>query len=41
MALKVLFLVKEGFGGPGDSLFINCIVEDKDEKLPADHPVRV
>ena len=40
MELKDLFLVKEVYGAPAILCIINCIVEDKDEKLPADHPVQ-
>ena len=38
--IKGFIFGERGVWRPGDSLFINCIVEDKDEKLPADHPVQ-
>ncbi|MDQ6764413.1 MAG: MG2 domain-containing protein, partial [Bacteroidota bacterium] len=30
---------ERGVWRPGDSLFINCIIEDKEDKLPEGHPV--
>jgi alpha-2-macroglobulin len=38
--IKGYIFGERGVWRPGDSLFINCIVEDKDGKLPADHPVQ-
>ena len=38
--IKGFIFGERGVWRPGDSLFINCIVEDKDGKLPADHPVQ-
>ena len=32
---------ERGVWRPGDSMYINCIVEDKDGKLPKDHPVQL
>ncbi len=37
--IKGFIFGERGVWRPGDSLYINCIVEDKDNKLPADHPV--
>ncbi|MEP6926307.1 MAG: MG2 domain-containing protein [Ginsengibacter sp.] len=38
--IKGYIFGERGVWRPGDSLFINCIVEDKDAKLPPDHPVQ-
>ncbi len=38
--IKGFIFGERGVWRPGDSLFINCIIEDKDGKLPADHPVQ-
>jgi alpha-2-macroglobulin len=38
--IKGFIFGERGVWRPGDSLFINCIVEDKDSRLPADHPVQ-
>ena len=38
--IKGFIFGERGVWRPGDSLYINCIVEDKDGKLPADHPVQ-
>ena len=37
--LKGFVFGERGVWRPGDTLFINCIIEDKEKKLPADHPV--
>ena len=37
--IKGYIFGERGVWRPGDSLYINCIVEDKDNKLPAEHPV--
>ena len=37
--IKGFIFGERGVWRPGDSLYINCIIEDKDSKLPADHPV--
>ncbi|MEO8109319.1 MAG: MG2 domain-containing protein [Ginsengibacter sp.] len=37
--IKGYIFGERGVWRPGDSLFINCIVEDKEEKLPEGHPV--
>jgi uncharacterized protein YfaS (alpha-2-macroglobulin family) len=38
--IKGFIFGERGVWRPGDSMYINCIVEDKDGKLPADHPVQ-
>ncbi|MGH2563802.1 MAG: MG2 domain-containing protein, partial [Ginsengibacter sp.] len=38
--IKGFIFGERGVWRPGDSMYINCIVEDKDEKLPKDHPVQ-
>ncbi len=38
--IKGYIFGERGVWRPGDSLYINCIVEDKDDKLPSDHPVQ-
>jgi len=37
--IKGFIFGERGVWRPGDSLFINCIVEDKENKLPSDIPV--
>lgn len=37
--IKGFVFGERGVWRPGDSLFINCIIEDKSGNLPADHPV--
>jgi len=32
---------ERGVWRPGDSLFLGCIIEDKEKKLPAGHPVEM
>ncbi|KAA9041505.1 hypothetical protein FW778_05655 [Ginsengibacter hankyongi] len=38
--IKGFVFGERGVWRPGDSMYINCIVEDKDGKLPKDHPVQ-
>ncbi len=38
--IKGFIFGERGVWRPGDSMYINCIVEDKDGKLPAGHPVQ-
>lgn len=37
--IKGFIFGERGVWRPGDSLFINCIIEDKDKKLPTGHPI--
>jgi alpha-2-macroglobulin len=37
--LKGFIYGERGVWRPGDTMYINCIVQDKDNKLPAGHPV--
>lgn len=37
--IKGFIFGERGVWRPGDSMYINCILEDKSGKLPADHPV--
>lgn len=37
--IKGFIFGERGVWRPGDSLFISCIIEDRDGKLPPDHPV--
>ena len=39
--IKGFIFGERGVWRPGDSMYINCIIEDKDEKLPAGHPVEL
>ena len=39
--IKGFIFGERGVWRPGDSLFINCIVEDKESKLPEGHPVEL
>lgn len=39
--IKAFIFGERGVWRPGDSLFLSCIVDDKDNKLPADHPVEM
>lgn len=39
--IKAFIFGERGVWRPGDTLFINCIVEDKTNKLPAGHPVEL
>ncbi|MEO8762981.1 MAG: MG2 domain-containing protein [Ginsengibacter sp.] len=38
--IKGFIFGERGVWRPGDSLFINCIIEDKAGKLPEDHPIQ-
>lgn len=37
--IKGFIFGERGVWRPGDTMYLNCIIEDKDKKLPADHPV--
>jgi uncharacterized protein YfaS (alpha-2-macroglobulin family) len=37
--IKGFLFGERGVWRPGDTMYINCIVEDKTGKLPADHPI--
>ncbi len=37
--IKGFIFGERGVWRPGDTMFINCIIEDKEGKLPGDHPV--
>jgi hypothetical protein len=37
--IKGFIFGERGVWRPGDTMFINCIIEDKEGKLPKDHPV--
>lgn len=37
--IKGFIFGERGVWRPGDTMFINCIIEDREEKLPKDHPV--
>ncbi|CAN5588609.1 MG2 domain-containing protein [soil metagenome] len=39
--IKAFIFGERGVWRPGDSLFLSCIVDDKGNKLPADHPVEM
>ena len=39
--IKGFIFGERGVWRPGDSLFLGCIIEDKEGKLPADHPIEV
>jgi uncharacterized protein YfaS (alpha-2-macroglobulin family) len=39
--IKGFIFGERGVWRPGDSLFLNCIVQDRDHQLPADHPVEL
>jgi len=39
--IKGYIFGERGVWRPGDSLFLGCIIEDKDKKLPPDHPVEM
>jgi uncharacterized protein YfaS (alpha-2-macroglobulin family) len=39
--IKGFVFGERGVWRPGDSLFLGCIIEDKDKKLPADHPIEM
>jgi uncharacterized protein YfaS (alpha-2-macroglobulin family) len=39
--IKGFVFGERGVWRPGDSLFLGCIIEDRDKKLPAGHPVEM
>ncbi len=39
--IKGFIFGERGVWRPGDSMYLSCIIEDKDNKLPADHPVEM
>ncbi len=39
--IKGFVFGERGVWRPGDSLFLSCIIEDKNNKLPKDHPVEM
>jgi uncharacterized protein YfaS (alpha-2-macroglobulin family) len=39
--IKAFIFGERGVWRPGDSLFLSCVVDDKDNKLPADHPIEM
>lgn len=39
--IKGFIFGERGVWRPGDSLYLGCIIEDKDKKLPADHPIEM
>jgi uncharacterized protein YfaS (alpha-2-macroglobulin family) len=39
--IKGFIFGERGVWRPGDSLFLSCIIEDKDKKLPANHPLEM
>ncbi|MFX8500563.1 MG2 domain-containing protein, partial [Acinetobacter baumannii] len=39
--IKGFIFGERGVWRPGDSLFLGCIIEDKDKKLPQEHPVEM
>lgn len=39
--IKGFIFGERGVWRPGDSLYLSCIVEDKDKKLPKDHPIEM
>jgi uncharacterized protein YfaS (alpha-2-macroglobulin family) len=39
MALKGFIFGERGVWRPGDTMYLNCIIQDKDKKLPPDHTV--
>lgn len=39
--IKAFIFGERGVWRPGDSLFLSCIVDDKDNKLPEDHPIEM
>ena len=39
--IKGFIFGERGVWRPGDSLYINCIVQDKENKLPEDHPLEL
>lgn len=39
--IKGFIFGERGVWRPGDSLFLSCIIDDKDNKLPKDHPIEM
>ncbi len=39
--IKAFIFGERGVWRPGDSLYLSCIIDDKDNKLPADHPIEM
>ncbi|HRI19944.1 MAG TPA: MG2 domain-containing protein, partial [Panacibacter sp.] len=39
--IKGFIFGERGVWRPGDSLFLSCIIEDRDNKLPKDHPLEM
>ena len=39
--IKGFIFGERGVWRPGDSLYLSCIIEDKENKLPAEHPVEM
>ncbi|WP_153796133.1 alpha-2-macroglobulin family protein [Foetidibacter luteolus] len=39
--IKGFIFGERGVWRPGDSLYLSCIIEDKDKKLPKDHPIEM
>ena len=39
--VKAFIFGERGVWRPGDSLFLSCIVDDKDNNLPVDHPIEM
>lgn len=39
--IKGFIFGERGVWRPGDSLFLSCIIEDKDNKLPKEHPIEM
>ena len=39
--LKAYLYAERGVWRPGDSIFLNCIIEDKANSLPASHPIQL
>jgi len=39
--IKGFIFGERGVWRPGDSLYLSCIIEDRDHKLPAEHPIEM
>lgn len=39
--IKAFIFGERGVWRPGDSLFLSCIIDDKDNRLPKDHPIEM
>jgi uncharacterized protein YfaS (alpha-2-macroglobulin family) len=39
--IKGFIFGERGVWRPGDTMYLNCIIEDKEKKLPKDHPVEL